>query len=54
VPTLTANRLEQFARDLFEASQFPPEEAALIARSLVDGNLAGHDSHGVIRIPQSV
>jgi uncharacterized oxidoreductase len=29
-------------------------EAALIARRLVDANLAGHDSHGVIRLPRYV
>jgi uncharacterized oxidoreductase len=30
----------------------PDEESDLVARSLVDANLAGHDSHGVIRVPQ--
>jgi uncharacterized oxidoreductase len=29
-----------------------PEEALVVARSLVESNLRGHDSHGVIRIPQ--
>jgi uncharacterized oxidoreductase len=29
-------------------------EAILIARRLVDANLAGHDSHGVIRLPRYV
>jgi hydroxycarboxylate dehydrogenase B len=28
-----------------------PAEAAAIARRLVDSNLVGHDSHGVIRVP---
>jgi uncharacterized oxidoreductase len=32
----------------------PPAEAAVVSRSLVDANLCGHDSHGVIRIPQYV
>ena len=27
-------------------------EAELVANNLVEANLAGHDSHGVIRIPQ--
>jgi LDH2 family malate/lactate/ureidoglycolate dehydrogenase len=30
----------------------PPEIASQVARSLVLSNLVGHDSHGVIRIPQ--
>src|SRR5262249_27396181 len=28
-----------------------PEESARVARHLVESNLAGHDSHGVIRVP---
>jgi hydroxycarboxylate dehydrogenase B len=52
VPTLAADRLVSFARDLFVAGGIVPDEAQVIAASLVDANLAGHDSHGVIRIPQ--
>ena len=28
-----------------------PEGAAMVADSLIEGNLTGHDSHGVIRLP---
>ncbi len=52
MPTLPQDRLVAFARDLFQAGGVAAEEAAVVARSLVDANLAGHDSHGVIRIPQ--
>src|SRR5262245_55158478 len=52
VPTLSAAVLQSFARALFEAGSVPPAEADVVARSLVDANLAGHDSHGLIRIPQ--
>jgi uncharacterized oxidoreductase len=52
VPTVAADRLETFARELFVRAGFPPEESAIVAHSLVDANLAGHDSHGVIRIVQ--
>ncbi|HKI99225.1 MAG TPA: Ldh family oxidoreductase [bacterium] len=38
--------------DVFQASGSPTEEAALIARRLVQANLAGHDSHGTIRVHQ--
>jgi uncharacterized oxidoreductase len=44
--------LTTFARSLFEAGGVPGEEATIVAESLVDANLCGHDSHGVIRIPQ--
>jgi LDH2 family malate/lactate/ureidoglycolate dehydrogenase len=42
------------ARTMFEAAGTPPAAAARVAASLVGANLAGHDSHGVIRIPQYV
>src|SRR6516164_4451457 len=48
VPTLPQDRLFAFARDLFQAGGVDADEAAVVARSLVDSNLAGHDSHGVI------
>jgi uncharacterized oxidoreductase len=52
VPTLPPDRLVAFGRDLFQARGVKADEAAIVARSLVDANLAGHDSHGVLRIPQ--
>ncbi len=52
VPTFSADVLRSFARDLFRAGGLPDEEAERVALSLVDANLAGHDSHGIIRIAQ--
>jgi uncharacterized oxidoreductase len=52
VPTFSAEVLLAFGRSLFEAGGVPADEAEVVARSLVDANLAGHDSHGLIRIPQ--
>ena len=52
MPTFPAETLQPFARALFEAGGVPGDEAAIVAGSLVDANLAGHDSHGLIRIPQ--
>lgn len=37
---------------MFEAAGVPGDEAALVAGNLVGANLRGHDSHGVMRIPQ--
>src|SRR5215813_11278915 len=54
VPIVRAADLLPFARSLFEAAGVPGDEASVIAAALVDGNLCGHDSHGVIRIPQYV
>ncbi|GAA4326572.1 Ldh family oxidoreductase [Pigmentiphaga soli] len=36
---------------LFEAGGTPPARAAIVARHLVGANLAGHESHGIIRVP---
>jgi uncharacterized oxidoreductase len=54
VPTFPAEPLLNFSRTIFEAAGVPPDEADVVARSLVDANLCGHDSHGVMRVPQYV
>jgi uncharacterized oxidoreductase len=51
VPRIAAKGLKQFSVDLLTAGGLSPEEAGLVAGSLVDANLRGHDSHGVMRIP---
>ena len=48
----SAKSLADVAAALFRAAGSPAEEAATVARLLVAANLAGHDSHGVVRIPQ--
>jgi uncharacterized oxidoreductase len=52
MPTVPAAELEQLAADIFAARGVPPDDAAWIATLLVRANLRGHDSHGVIRVPQ--
>jgi uncharacterized oxidoreductase len=52
MPTLAAEPLTRFATQLLTAGGLAPDEADLVAKSLVDANLRGHDSHGVMRIPQ--
>ena len=54
MPTISASELEQFTARIFEATGSRSEEAARVAKSLVEANLMGHDSHGVIRIPEYV
>jgi hydroxycarboxylate dehydrogenase B len=46
-----ADALTQFGQALFQLLGAPVEEASLVARLLVDANLSGHDSHGVIQMP---
>ncbi len=47
---VSADDLRALIGDVFCRSGCSVEEAARIARSLVDANLTGHDSHGVIRV----
>jgi uncharacterized oxidoreductase len=52
MPTIAAARLEERCARLFAAMGAPEHDAAWIAALLVRANLRGHDSHGVIRVPQ--
>ncbi|MDE0396188.1 MAG: Ldh family oxidoreductase [Candidatus Poribacteria bacterium] len=54
MPNFTQERLEKITTHIFQAGGVPRDEAAIIAELLVASNLAGHDSHGVIRIPQYI
>lgn len=54
MPNFTQNQLEKITTDIFAAGGVPSDEAAIIGELLVASNLAGHDSHGVIRIPQYI
>lgn len=47
-----AETLSQFVCDIFVAAGCSAEEGARIGASLVSANLAGHDSHGVARVPR--
>ncbi|MEQ9447689.1 MAG: Ldh family oxidoreductase, partial [Rhodospirillaceae bacterium] len=44
---VAAEPLRGLVAAVFERMGGPTEEAALVAGSLVDANLLGHDSHGV-------
>jgi uncharacterized oxidoreductase len=46
--------LTEFAADLLGAVGVGRDEAAIVATSLVGANLRGHDSHGVMRLPQYI
>jgi hydroxycarboxylate dehydrogenase B len=52
MPTVPVTDLERLTTELFAARRVPGDDAAWIASLLVRANLRGHDSHGVIRIPQ--
>lgn len=47
-------RLRAFVAATFAAAGCAPGEADAVAAGLVDANLTGHDSHGVVRVPRYV
>ena len=46
-----ASQLQTFTRNIFIAADTPPHIANDVAEIIIKANLAGHDSHGVLRIP---
>ena len=54
MPIFNPDNLRCIGREVFEHIGATPEEARIVADLLVSSNLAGHDSHGVVRIPQYV
>ncbi|PHK94044.1 malate/lactate/ureidoglycolate dehydrogenase [Pseudoroseomonas rhizosphaerae] len=51
---IDAKTLETLVRDIFVAAGSSADEAAGIAQHLLGANLAGHDSHGVVRVPRYI
>lgn len=49
-----ADALERLVAAIFRAEGCSSKEGASIGKHLVSSNLAGHDSHGVIRVPRYV
>ena len=54
MPTIRAEALTDFTVRLFEAAGVPGEEAKVVTAGLVGANMRGHDSHGVMRVPQYI
>ncbi len=50
MPTVDADALTEFARESIGALGAPEGTAQAVADSLVDADLAGHGSHGVVRL----
>lgn len=54
MPILQSKVLRSYTQEIFEACGAPSEEAGIVADHLIEANLMGVDSHGVIRITQYV
>jgi uncharacterized oxidoreductase len=51
MPTINHTVLQQFGSELFQAADVPADQAGIVTNHLVEANLMGHDSHGIIRLP---
>ncbi len=54
LPAISNEQLNAFSRAILSAVGVDDEESRVVAEWLVDSNLCGHDSHGVIHIPAYV
>jgi hydroxycarboxylate dehydrogenase B len=52
VPVLHPEQLESFVTSIFEKAGAPRPHAQVVANHLIESNLLGHDSHGVLRVAQ--
>jgi uncharacterized oxidoreductase len=52
MPNISAERLREIGTGLLDAVGSPHERSQWVTETLVRANLAGHDSHGVMRLPQ--
>ena len=51
MPRVSSATLEKVTFGVFRAVGAPEEDARITARIIVESNLAGHDSHGVVSVP---
>ncbi|MGD8240502.1 MAG: Ldh family oxidoreductase, partial [Armatimonadota bacterium] len=54
MPTLSADALQELVATIFRAAGADDEKASVVAESLVMTELAGHHSHGVMRVSQYI
>lgn len=52
MPLLAPAELTDLVRRIFIAAETPEDIAAVVAHSLVESDLVGHESHGVVRVRQ--
>ena len=52
MPTLSKQQLHDLTKGIFCQAGAPRDLADQVAEVLVDNHLAGHDSHGILRIPE--
>ena len=51
MPTIDHSIVRELGYSIFQSAGLPKDQAAIVTDHLVDANLFGHDSHGIIRAP---
>jgi hydroxycarboxylate dehydrogenase B len=54
VPKTNVSHLTRLATSIFVAYGVPDDQAQIVGEALAQANLAGHDSHGIIRVPEYI
>jgi uncharacterized oxidoreductase len=54
MPVFSEGLLRNWTGQLFLAAGATAQESIIVANALVEANLAGHDSHGILRVPEYV
>ena len=54
MPTFTVQQLTQCDESIFNGYGVPQDQSHIVAKALAEANLAGHDSHGVIRVAEYI
>ena len=54
MPVVAHTVLRKFVYDMYRAAGCAEEDARIVSDHVVDSNLAGHDSHGVLHAPNYV
>jgi uncharacterized oxidoreductase len=54
MPQIPADKLKSISINIFKAIGIPDAKAETVATLIIEANLAGHDSHGLLRLPQYV
>ena len=54
MPNISPSHLREITREIFQAAGTTEREARIVGDALVEANLEGQDSHGVVRIPEYV
>ena len=49
MPTISHGVLREFVYNIYRGAGGTEEDARIVSDHVVDSNLAGHDSHGVIK-----